>query len=604
VLAIQTNVASLEAQRNLGTSQAASLRSLARLSSGLRIHSARDDAAGLGIATRLSATAVSSKVALRGINDGVSLVQTAEGALGTIHELLQRGRELATQAANGSLTDADRSFITTEFAQLRDEIDHVARGTKIFGKTPLYEPTTYTTTTTQDVTVQPVTTTETTRTVANARIGTTSSLKVWFADGGSYTETTLDGSGSGTRMTGSGVAPVGIIPAGTQNLRVTLDDLGMDDDLQLFSRDGVHIAGSPAAGARKDFVWGAAGVNSIADVTNQLLTTGNGFQNGNGTPVSFSGAEPLLNTADTAGKTFVAQSSNPASYAFQGTYNGIGVHYSGDSDWFMSQPNANLSPGQIESLVLDNVTEPLFLSVVGSGSFTLSATWDAMPTSTGIAGGSPTTLATTTAVTNGTPTTTSTTTTVVADSPIAPPADSSVTTPGTASTATTVSGDVTTQTVSRTDTVTTTQYAASYVRNPPPTPFHIEVIASANVDDGVTTIGISGTPADADALGISVLDLGTADGARAALDAFDAAIGKVSEYRATYGALQNRLEVAQSNLSLQLMTTEVVRGRIRDVDVAAESSALSSSQVRAQAGIAVLAQSAKSPEMALSLLRG
>lgn len=603
MLAIQTNVASLEAQRNLGTSQAASQRSLARLSSGFRINSARDDAAGLGIATRLSATAASSKVALRGIQDGISLVQTAEGALGTIHELLQRGRELATQAANGSLSDADRSFVTTEFAQLRDEIDHVAKGTKIFGKTPLFEPTTYTTTTRQDVTVQPVTTTTSTQTVANALIGTTSSLKVWFANGGSYSETVLDGAGSGTRMAGSGVAPIGIIPAGTQNLRLTLNDMGMDDDLQLFSRDGVHIAGTPAAGARKDFVWSSAGVSSAADVTNQLLTIGNGFQNSNGTPVSFNGAEPLLNSADTAGRTFVAQSTNPADYAYQGTYNGIGVHYSGDGDWFMSQPNANQAPGMIENLVLDNVTEPLFLAVVGSGSFTVSATWGAMPTSTGIAGGSPTTLPTTTTVTNGTATTLTATTTIVTDSPVAPPPDSVVTTTGTTSTNTTVSGAVTTQTSTRTDTVTSTGYTVTYVRNPPPTPFRVEVVASANVDDGVTTIGISGAPADADSLGVSVLDLGTADGARAALDTLDAAIGKVSEHRATYGALQNRLDVAYANLSLQLTTTEVVRGRIRDVDVAAESSALSSSQVRAQAGLAVLAQSAKSPEIALSLLR-
>jgi flagellin len=542
---------------------------MARLSSGFRINSARDDSAGLAVVTRLSATSRSSVVALRGVNDGISLVQTAEGALGTIHEILHRCRELATQASNGSLTDHDRAFLTTEFEQLRSEIDHVAKSTRIFGKTPLYEPTTYTTTTTQTVTTQPVTTTDTTLTVASALIGTTS-LKVWFSNGGTYSESSPDGPGTGTRDAPSGVSPIGIIPAGTRNLRLTVDDFGMDDDLQLFSRDGVHIAGTPSGGSRRDFAWSAAGVFTASDVTSQLVTTGNGFQNPDGTPVTFNGAEPLLNAADTAGKTFVEQAANPADYAFQGTYNGIGIQYSGDGDWFAGPPNTNSAVGTIESLVLDNVSEPLFLAVVGSGSFRVSATWDAMPTSTGIASGGPTTLPTTRSSTFGTASTLSATTSVVADFPVRPPPDSVVTSPGATTSTTTVSGDVTTRTDTRTDSITTTTNRATYVRNPPPVPFRVDVVTSANVDEAVTTITIDAAPADANALGISVVDIGTPQGARSALDTLDAAIREVSGHRATFGAVQNRLEVVQSNLSQQVMVHETVAGRIRDVDVALE----------------------------------
>ncbi len=604
MLAIQTNLASLAAQRHLATSQNAVQGSLAKLSSGFRINGAKDDAAGLGITMRLSATAVSSKVALRGIQDGISLVQTAEGALGSIHDLLQRARELATQAANGSLTDRDRGFIATEFAQIREEIDQVAKNTKIFGKTPLYEPSTYTTTTTETERTQDVTETLTTYTVANARVGTTTSLKVWFADGGGYTEPTLDGAGSAQRTASSGVAPIGIIPAGTQNLRITLDSFGADDDLQLFTRDGVHLAGTPPVGAGTDYVWNAVGVNTTAAVNSQLLTTGNGFQASGGAPVTYTGTAPLLDSSDTSGRTFVAASSNPADYAYQTTYNGISIAYSGDGDRFATPSNVDTDASTIENVVLGNVTEPLFLAVVGSGAFNLSATWDAMPTSTGLPGGTTTTLPTRQTLDYAPATVTTTVTTVTASEPVAPPPTTSSTLTGPSSTATTVSGDVTSQVTTRTDTLTQRTYDASYVRNPPPNAFHIDVVASANVDDDVTTIRIEGAQSDSYGLGLAFADLGTADGARSALDTLDAAIRSVSEHRATYGALQNRLEAAHSNLSLQLTTTETVRGRIRDVDVADESSRLSSHQVVAQSAIAILAQGNKNAETALSLVRG
>jgi flagellin len=101
-MTINTNVVSLNAQRNLNASQSSLASSMQRLSSGLRVNSARDDAAGLAIASRQDAQIRGINVAIRNANDGISLAQTAEGALATITDALQRMRELAIQAQNGS----------------------------------------------------------------------------------------------------------------------------------------------------------------------------------------------------------------------------------------------------------------------------------------------------------------------------------------------------------------------------------------------------------------------------------------------------------------------------------------------------------------------
>jgi flagellin len=130
---INTNVNSLNAQRNLGSSQASLATSMQRLSSGLRINTARDDAAGLAIADRMNAQIKGISVAVRNANDGISLAQTAEGALSTVTDVLQRMRELAVQAQNGSNGTSDRANLDTEYQQLSAEITRIAAQTKFNG---------------------------------------------------------------------------------------------------------------------------------------------------------------------------------------------------------------------------------------------------------------------------------------------------------------------------------------------------------------------------------------------------------------------------------------------------------------------------------------
>ena len=130
---VNTNVVALNAQRNLSTSQSSLSMSMQRLSSGLRVNSARDDAAGLAIAERMGAQIKGMNVAVRNANDGISLAQTAEGALGKIGDNLQRMRELAVQSRNATNSDGDRANLQKEFKQLQAEIDRTVKGTKFNG---------------------------------------------------------------------------------------------------------------------------------------------------------------------------------------------------------------------------------------------------------------------------------------------------------------------------------------------------------------------------------------------------------------------------------------------------------------------------------------
>ena len=126
---INTNVTSLIAQRNLSNSQNALATTMARLSSGLRVNSAKDDAAGLAIAERMSSQVRGMNVAVRNANDGISMAQTAEGALGKSSDILQRMRELAVQAANASNSDSDKISLDNEFEQLSLEVQRVYSST-------------------------------------------------------------------------------------------------------------------------------------------------------------------------------------------------------------------------------------------------------------------------------------------------------------------------------------------------------------------------------------------------------------------------------------------------------------------------------------------
>jgi flagellin len=132
-MTINTNLISMNAQRNLNMSQSALSTSMQRLSSGLRVNSAKDDAAGLAIAERMNTQVRGENVAIRNANDGISLAQTADGALASVGDSLQRMRELAVQALNSTNSGSDKDSLNQEFQQLGQEIGRVLAGTTFNG---------------------------------------------------------------------------------------------------------------------------------------------------------------------------------------------------------------------------------------------------------------------------------------------------------------------------------------------------------------------------------------------------------------------------------------------------------------------------------------
>lgn len=133
MIGINTNVSALNSARNLYGSQSSLATSLQRLSSGLRVNSAKDDAAGLAIAERMNSQVRGMKVAIRNANDGISMAQTAESAMGQVGEMLQRMRELTVQASNATNQGGDRDSLQKEFLQLQNEITRVSQSTSFNG---------------------------------------------------------------------------------------------------------------------------------------------------------------------------------------------------------------------------------------------------------------------------------------------------------------------------------------------------------------------------------------------------------------------------------------------------------------------------------------
>jgi len=307
-----------------------------RLSSGSRINSAKDDAAGQAIANRMTANVNADSVVSRGLSDAISYAQTAEGSLGSVSDLLIRAKSLAIQAANGTLSDADRASVNTEYQQILAGITDISEQTEIFGQYPLA---------TDDPDLPP------------ALLGNVQPIKNRFPMAGqSYSFT-------------SGVVPLAYIPAGATSITISIDSLGQDDDLQLFTRDGKHLVGTPVNGSDPDFTWVSKGITDDASATASLLTSANGFASG----ASYDDSQLL---------------QGGASWALNGSasssYNGMNISYSGDGDRYEDTATGDYNNGVIQSnpleqITIDNVTEDLIVVVVGNGSFTSKLTWGVLP---------------------------------------------------------------------------------------------------------------------------------------------------------------------------------------------------------------------------------
>ncbi len=308
-------------------------RTVERLSSGMRINSAKDDAAGQAIANRMTANINADAVVARGLNDAISYSQTASGGLGSIVDLLIQARTLSVQAANGTLSDADRQSINGQYQQIMAGINEVADHTEIFGRYPLA---------TNNPDLPP------------AKLGNVDPINTKFpVPGKNYSFT-------------SGVIPLAYIPAGSTAISITIDSLGMDDDLQLFTRDGKHLVGTPLDGSAPDYTWASKSITNAATADSRLLTSSNGFASG----AAYDSSQLLE-----GGPSWTLAGSNSS------TYNGMNITYSGDGDRYEDVAsgdfnNGTITSNRLERITLDTVSEDLIVVVVGNGSFTGNLTWE------------------------------------------------------------------------------------------------------------------------------------------------------------------------------------------------------------------------------------
>lgn len=500
-LTINTNVGSLNAQRNLAKSQMDLNTSMQRLSSGLRINSAKDDAAGLAISDRMTAQIRGLNQASRNANDGISLAQTAEGAMQESTNILQRIRELSVQAANATNSAADRSALQAEVNQLKTEMNRIAQATTFNGLNILDGSFV-----SQQFQVGPN---------ANETIGV--SIQSMAADDlGRYTLSDTDAvNQTGNQGTGSITTPAAALPVPADNtipgqtLTIT-GSAGADD-----------IVVNPAATAKE----------IAAQITNASANTG---------VTATARTEVTLDSlsADGIVTMTIGSGGNTATINASATQTDL---------------------GELATVINDQSGTTGVTAIVDGGSLTLI---QADGENIEISGYTHTDPAASLAVTaqDG-----------VAGDTLTNAAGSTI-----------VAGVVE---LSSQDSYTATSTVDA---------------ANGSVFNNLAPAGVVISNIEE----VTAIDISDISGANDALKIVDAALNKIDSQRADLGALQNRFESTISNLQNVAENLTAARSRIRDADIAQETSEMTKANILQQAGVSILTQANQTPQLALQLLQG
>ncbi|WP_457572974.1 flagellin [Desulfolithobacter sp.] len=494
-LTINTNVASLNAQRNLSKTQLDLSRSMERLSSGLRINSAKDDAAGLAISDRMTAQIRGLNQAARNANDGISLAQTAEGAMQESTNILQRMRELAVQAANATNSAADRAALQAEVNQLKSEMNRIANSTTFNG------------------------------------------LNI------------LDGTFVSQQF------QVG--PNANETIGVSIQSMAADD-LGRYAFEAANTTANQGTGTPSTAATAAPSINTIND---QTLTI-----NGSKGPatVSITGGDTAYTIAnkitDTAAETGVTATART-----EATLSGL-------SD--AGQVTLTIGSG--------GNTATVYASVASGDLSELATVINAQSGTTGVSA----------TVSGGT------LTLVQAEGKDIILEDFTHTTSGATITVTGASGNSTDLTTGGDD---STRVSGTIEFSSPES---YTVSSSISAASG----SILNQAADAteipDMEEVSQVDISTVENANDAIKIIDAALDKIDAQRGDLGALQNRFESTIANLQNVAENLTAARSRIRDADIAQETSEMTKANILQQAGVSILTQANQTPQLALQLLQG
>lgn len=619
-LTINTNIASLNAQKNLDRSQGALQTSLQRLSTGLRINSAKDDAAGLAISERFSTQIRGLNQAVRNANDGISLSQTGEGGLVEINNNLQRVRELAVQSANATNSDSDRAALDLEVQQRLAEIDRIASQTSFNG-----------------------------RKILDGTFGAAA-----FQIGANVGETISVGLATSMRTSAIG----GVASASSVDL------------------DNVISAGSPAvAGATASYTTAAitdfdfstvAGTAGDYDVAFTGAAAAADSVTVAGVTFTFQdsgvGGADIVTSVD-ANTVTIATDISAATANSSATLLKTAFDFAqgGASSATLGSITATDNTGSVNFADSQTVVAKTVTESIGNATLTTNAAAVADDTSqnrsftVGGITGTPVTVTLNTNVTNingllGAITSAagygaSGVTASVSGSSIAFTANDAQTTGsitisganefdtgGTAVAGVTAQAAVPAQTVTLAAGDFDIQIGASgstlsVAAGTYSTPQQLlDAVNTALAGNGVAaldsnnvlsitandTIAISGTAAtgtlgfaasSAVAGSLQGTSVATVAGSNTAIQRIDAALKTVSDLRSTFGAVQNRFESTIANLGTTVENLSAARGRIQDADFAAETAALTRGQILQQAGVAMLAQANQLPQAVLALLR-
>jgi flagellin len=615
---INTNVPSLTAQRNLNSSQGALQTSLQRLSSGLRINSAKDDAAGLAISERFSTQIRGLNQAQRNANDGISLSQTAEGALTETGNALQRIRELAIQSANATNSASDRAALNAEAQALLSEINRRGQTTQFNGQNILDGSL---------VAAQFQVGAQANQTIAISVAGArTDQLGSFQATGsGPVTASAFDGAGftiNGIEVGVSVATSQAGVTAGSATAKVTAIN-AVSNQTGVTATATNSVTGiAPVAGqslANGDLVINGIAVGSIARDASAVTQARNAesaindVSNLTGVTAVADASTGALTLTAADGRNIEISAGNAADTAIvTDIFNATGLDAATGADptgvdtrdivfaaagvFVNTAGLGGISAddiGEGDTLVIDGVTYE-FVETGNAATGTNVAvevangadddTLAAALTSA-IQAQTPATTTVAASVANGTVTLTQT---LVGDAGLT--VDDAGLTNG-ANAAVDVSG-ATAGGTDAADAVAVTTRGT------------LTLSSAENFTLGGADLAFGGlASASASLTQLATVDISTVAGSNAAIAILDGALDQVSSSRADLGAVQNRLSSTISALSATSENLSAARSRILDVDFAAETAELSRTQILQQAGISILSQANAQPQLVLSLLQ-
>ncbi len=626
---INTNIPSLTAQRNLNSSQNDVATSLQRLSSGLRINSAKDDAAGLAISERFTTQIRGLNQAIRNANDGISLAQTAEGALGEVSSNLQRIRELAVQSANATNSDSDRAALNQEVQQRLAEIDRVASQTSFNGRNVLdgsFGSALFQVGANVGETIG-LNLSTSIRTADLGAVATATSVDL----GTLIAEGTDAVTGSAATYTFDATNLIGdysTVPAvaGTDTVDFSTGTVNAADEVVV---NGVTFTFADSAGASTvdsatgvtvnvDFGGGATqqdavdafvaafslAVTDAGSAGTGTALSGLSATNVGGTSLTATIADTAAGLAATVGRTVTATDATVTQ-----DVTGSDADTSANSTFTVTDPESNVLTVTLDSNITsaaDLLTAIQGQTGYGAATFTAAAGSgsEIVFTDASNAAGS--------FAIGGADAALVTDELVASEAGVADVAGVPATSLTLAANELTFQfGDADPLAVAA-GTYSDTQSFVNAVN------VALAGNASASLDDNnvlTITSGEDITVAGAQAGTVFTATSATAAGslddvsvltvadANSTIQRIDSALTSAADLRSTFGAIQNRLESTISNLSTTTENLDASRSRILDADFAAETAALARAQILQQAGISVLAQANAQPQNVLALLQ-